>query len=163
MWRECTKIFDHLPLAHLTDSKQSRRRLCPPQRVIPLRGTSEFDKKLGWFAYNVVTFCQDEVRGPGVSTQRVSKISSWLAMAASWNDTCALRSTWIEYEVPSKRGRGLWNMLQWVFRISQSDWEIQSQVLRPLVLAKSKGPWMNVSWCVELSHFWKGRCLWRVA
>jgi hypothetical protein len=76
MWRKRTKILDPVPLAHLTDSKQSRQRLCPPQRVIPLRGTSEFDKKLGWFVYDVVTFCQDKVTGPGVSTQRVPKISS---------------------------------------------------------------------------------------
>jgi hypothetical protein len=76
MWRECTKILDRLPLAHLTDSKQSRQRLCPPQRVIPLRGTSEFNKIFGWFAYNVVTFCQDEVSGPGVSIKRVPEISS---------------------------------------------------------------------------------------
>jgi hypothetical protein len=75
MWRKCAKILDHLPLAHLTDFNQGRQKLCPPQRVIPLRGTSEFDKKLGWFAYNVVTFCQDEVSGPGVSIQRVPKIS----------------------------------------------------------------------------------------
>ncbi len=110
---------------------------------------------MSWFAYEVVTFCQDKVSGPGVSTQRVPKISSWLAMAASWDDTCALLSIWIEYEGTSKHGRGLWNMLQWFFRISQSDWEIGSQVLQPLTLAKSKGPWMNVSWCVKLSYFEK--------
>ncbi len=162
-WRKCTKILDHLSLAHLTDSKQGRQKLCPPQRDIPLRGTSEFDKKLGWFDYDVVTFSQDEVSGPGVSIQRVPKISSWLAMAVSWNDTCAPRSTWIEYEGMLTRGRGLWNMLQWVFRISQSDWEIRSQVLWPLTLVKSKGPWMSVSCCVKLSHFWKGRSLWQVA
>ncbi len=161
--KKCAKILDYFPLAHLTDSKQSRRRLRPPQSVIPLRGTSEFDKKLGWFAYGVVTFCQDKVSGPGVSTQRVPKIRSWLAMTALWNNTCTPRSTWIEYEGTSKHGRGLWNMLQWVFRISQSDWEIRSQALRPLMLAKSKGPWVNVSWCVKVSHFLKGRSLWRVA
>ncbi len=56
---------------------------------------------------------------------------------------------WMEWDGTSNCRRGFWNMSKWVFRMSQMAWEIWSCIFRPLMVANSKGPWMNVSWCVK--------------
>ncbi len=136
----------------------------PRQHVIPhKRHLHNGAKKMGWFAHDTVTFCPGEWSTLGVSLALGAKIISWRAMATLWNVTCATWLTWIEYDGTSKRGSGLWNMSQWALRTSQSGWEIRSWVFRPLTEANSNGPWMNMSWCVKITHLQKGSNLCQVA
>jgi len=94
----------------------------------------------GWCARDAMTFCQENLSAPGLSVALGAESISWQATASLWKVTCALWSTCNEYDGTSKRGSGLWNILQWVLRTSQSGWEIRSWVFRPLTVAKSKGP-----------------------
>ena len=52
---------------------------------------------------------------------------------------------WMEYEGRSIFGIGLMKYAEWEDRMVQSAREMRSRERRPLTVAKSKGPWMNVS------------------
>ncbi len=67
----------------------------------------------------------------------------------------------IKWDITSQKG--LWNMSKCVLRMSQLAWETGSHIFWPLTMTNLKGPWMNVSWCVKLSHFLKGHSLWWLA
>jgi hypothetical protein len=136
------KISHNVPYFHTSLTLQrSGRPMCPPQHVIPKKRhlhNGVYIKYWGGGAGDAVTFCQRDLSAPCVSLALGAEIISWQAIVSLWNVTCAPRSTWTEYDGTSKRGSGLWNMLQWVLRTFQSGWEIQSWVFRLFDSSKVK-------------------------